>query len=482
MTANLLAHSDLFAAGIARSGAYNRTLTPFGFQAETRTFWEIPEIYEQMSPFCYAHKINEPILLIHGEADDNSGTFPIQSERLYMALKGHGATVRYVTLPHEAHGYAARESNLHIVAETLNWLDKYVKNAAGEAADRLGVAMNVTRRDNKVPRDGSDVLHDARCHPRGGGTHQGASPASRRSSTSPPPPGGRFFLKCENLQPAGAFKIRGAYNMVAQLTDRRSAARGVITYSSGNHGQAMALAARELGAPAVVVMPTTAPQIKIDGARAFGAEVIFAGTTSAERRARAEAEAAARGLTMVPPFDHEWIIAGQGTAGLEILEQLPDVAAVLVPIGGGGLLAGVAAAVKQVEPDGRGHRRRTGRRGGDEGLDRRRPPGHAADARRAIADGLMPVRPGDLTFAHVQQFVDAVDHGRRSGDHRRGAVDLRQRQDRRRAERRRDDCRRVAAARSTRRSASTARSSRSSAAATWRPSGSRRSCGSRGSG
>ena len=131
MTANLLAHSDLFAAGIARSGAYNRTLTPFGFQAETRTFWEIPGIYGKMSPFFHAHKINEPILLIHGEADDNSGTFPIQSERLYMALKGHGATVRYVTLPHEAHGYAARESNLHVLAETITWLDKYVKNAAG---------------------------------------------------------------------------------------------------------------------------------------------------------------------------------------------------------------------------------------------------------------------------------------------------------------------------------------------------------------
>jgi dipeptidyl aminopeptidase/acylaminoacyl peptidase len=129
MTANLLAHSDLFAAGVARSGAYNRTLTPFGFQAETRTYWEVPDIYLKMSPFNYAHKINEPILMIHGEADDNSGTFPIQSERLYMALKGHGATVRYVTLPGEAHGYSARESNLHVVAETINWLDKYVKNA-----------------------------------------------------------------------------------------------------------------------------------------------------------------------------------------------------------------------------------------------------------------------------------------------------------------------------------------------------------------
>jgi dipeptidyl aminopeptidase/acylaminoacyl peptidase len=130
MTANLLAHSDIFAAGIARSGAYNRSLTPFGFQNESRTYWEVPDLYGKMSPFNYAHKINEPILLIHGEADDNSGTFPIQSERLYMALKGHGATVRYVTLPNEAHGYAARESNLHVVAETLNWLDKYVKNRA----------------------------------------------------------------------------------------------------------------------------------------------------------------------------------------------------------------------------------------------------------------------------------------------------------------------------------------------------------------
>ncbi|HSC29362.1 MAG TPA: prolyl oligopeptidase family serine peptidase [Vicinamibacterales bacterium] len=129
MTANLLANSDLFAAGVARSGAYNRSLTPFGFQAETRTFWEIPQIYARMSPFFQANKINEPILLIHGEADNNSGTFPIQSERLYMALKGHGATVRYVTLPHESHGYSARESVFHTLAETVNWLDKYVKNA-----------------------------------------------------------------------------------------------------------------------------------------------------------------------------------------------------------------------------------------------------------------------------------------------------------------------------------------------------------------
>jgi dipeptidyl aminopeptidase/acylaminoacyl peptidase len=129
MTANLLAHTDLFRAGIARSGAYNRTLTPFGFQAEERTFWEAPEIYNAMSPFNYANKIKEPILLIHGEADNNSGTFPIQSERMYAALKGHGATVRYVVLPHESHGYSARESVMHTLAEMINWFDKHVKNA-----------------------------------------------------------------------------------------------------------------------------------------------------------------------------------------------------------------------------------------------------------------------------------------------------------------------------------------------------------------
>lgn len=129
MTANLLAHSDLFRAGIARSGAYNRTLTPFGFQSERRTLWEAPDLYLRVSPFLYANRINEPILLIHGEADNNTGTFPIQSERMYHALKGHGATVRYVTLPHESHGYAGRESVEHTLWEMLNWFDRHVKNA-----------------------------------------------------------------------------------------------------------------------------------------------------------------------------------------------------------------------------------------------------------------------------------------------------------------------------------------------------------------
>ena len=135
MTANLLAHSDLFRAGIARSGAYNRTLTPFGFQSERRTLWDAPELYLKVSPFMVATKINEPMLMIHGEVDDNTGTFPIQSERMYQALKGHGATVRLVMLPHEAHGYAGRESIEHVLFEMISWFDKYVKNAPSKARE-----------------------------------------------------------------------------------------------------------------------------------------------------------------------------------------------------------------------------------------------------------------------------------------------------------------------------------------------------------
>jgi threonine dehydratase len=217
---------------------------------------------------------------------------------------------------------------------------------------------------------------------------------------------GRLFLKCESLQPMGAFKIRGAYNMLAQLSaeERR---RGVITYSSGNHGQAVALAARELGAPAVIVMPTTAPQVKVDGARSYGAEVTFAGTTSLERKARAEQIAAERDLVIVPPFDHPMIIAGQGTAGIEILDQCPDVATVLVEVGGGGLSSGVSAAIKQraphvrvvgVEPDGAPK------------MSRSLEAGHPVTLERvgSIADGLLTVRPGELTFEHVRAFVDEV--------------------------------------------------------------------------
>ncbi|TAG59659.1 MAG: S9 family peptidase, partial [Runella slithyformis] len=133
MTANLLSHSKLFRAGIARSGAYNRTLTPFGFQNEERTYWQAPDVYNKMSPFMNVDKVKTPLLLTHGEADNNTGTFPIQSERYYNALKGMGATTKLVTFPYESHGYTAKESLLHLLYEMNGWLDKYVKNASAVA-------------------------------------------------------------------------------------------------------------------------------------------------------------------------------------------------------------------------------------------------------------------------------------------------------------------------------------------------------------
>jgi dipeptidyl aminopeptidase/acylaminoacyl peptidase len=142
MTANLLAHSNLFAAGIARSGAYNRTLTPFGFQAEERTFWEARETYGAMSPFAYADRIKAPLLLIHGQADNNSGTFPIQSERMYAAIRGNGGTARLVLLPAESHGYQARESVGHTLFEMVDWLDRHVKHAGDEATHPPGASAH----------------------------------------------------------------------------------------------------------------------------------------------------------------------------------------------------------------------------------------------------------------------------------------------------------------------------------------------------
>jgi dipeptidyl aminopeptidase/acylaminoacyl peptidase len=128
MTANLLAHTDLFAAGVAGSGAYNRTLTPFGFQGERRNFWEAQDVYMKLSPFTFANKIKKPLLMTHGEADNNPGTFPIQSQRLYQAISGTGGTAKLVMLPYESHGYSARESVMHVMAEMVEWMDKYVKN------------------------------------------------------------------------------------------------------------------------------------------------------------------------------------------------------------------------------------------------------------------------------------------------------------------------------------------------------------------
>jgi threonine dehydratase len=215
-----------------------------------------------------------------------------------------------------------------------------------------------------------------------------------------------LFLKCENLQPGGAFKIRGACNMIAQLPPATRAA-GVITYSSGNHGTAVALVADALGIPAVVVMPEHAARIKVEKVRRYGAEVFFAGSTSDDRKVRAEELANQRGLTIVPPFDHPWIIAGQGTTGLEILEQLPGVRAIYVPVGGGGQIAGISAAVKRM----RAHVRVIG----VEPLNAARMArsigaGHPVtlDQAVSIADGLLTLRPGDLTFAHVRALVDDV--------------------------------------------------------------------------
>ncbi len=215
-----------------------------------------------------------------------------------------------------------------------------------------------------------------------------------------------LLLKCEPQQPGGAFKIRGATNMLMRLSPE-ARTRGVITYSSGNHGQAVALAASRLGAPAVVVMPTTTPAVKVEGVKRWGAEALFEGTTSADRKARADREAAARGLTMIPPFDHPWIIEGQGTCGLEILDQVAEADVIVVPMGGGGFISGVAAAVKLsgsrarvvgVEPTGAAK------------MTASLAAGHPVTLERtaSIADGLMPVRPGDLTFEHVRAFVDDV--------------------------------------------------------------------------
>src|SRR5450756_577242 len=183
--------------------------------------------------------------------------------------------------------------------------------------------------------------------------------------------------------------------------------RGLLTYSSGNHGLAIALTARLLGVPAVIVMPTTAPAVKVEGARALGADVLFEGTTTIERKARAEAEAERRGLTIVPPFDHLQIAAGQGTIGLEILEQCPTVATVYVQMSGGGLISGVATALKRSRPsvcvvgvEPVGVARMTASLAAGHPVTIPITPG--------IADGLLAVRPGEVTFPHVQAFVDRV--------------------------------------------------------------------------
>jgi threo-3-hydroxy-L-aspartate ammonia-lyase len=216
----------------------------------------------------------------------------------------------------------------------------------------------------------------------------------------------QLLLKPEMLQRGGAFKFRGAYNFLAQLTPAERE-RGVIAPSSGNHAQAVALAAKLFGVKAVVVMPTTVTSAKRGGAERLGARIELAGTTTQDRYDRAVELMNDEGLTMVPPYDHEWIIAGQGTAGLEIAQDLPDVDTVLVPVGGGGLSAGLATAIKLLVPTAR----IVGvEPSGSPKLSRARAAGRPVriPANAGLADGLLAVEVGGLTFAHHERFLDEV--------------------------------------------------------------------------
>src|SRR6202167_1815229 len=219
----------------------------------------------------------------------------------------------------------------------------------------------------------------------------------------------RLFLKPENQQPIGAFKLRGAYNKIASLS-QEALSRGVITYSSGNHAQGVAYAARALGVKAVIVMPDNAPAIKREATAALGAEIVIVGPGSAERQAKAEELAAQHGYVIVPPYNDEHIIAGQGTMGLEILEDLPEVETVLAPVGGGGMISGVAAAIKLskpsinvigVEPELAADAQASLRAGKIVQFP-------AAEVSRTIADGLRTQSVGAINFEHIRRYVDDI--------------------------------------------------------------------------
>jgi threonine dehydratase len=219
----------------------------------------------------------------------------------------------------------------------------------------------------------------------------------------------RLWVKAEGLQPIGSFKLRGAYNKIAQLPVQERA-RGVITFSSGNHGQGVAYAARAMGVKAVVVMPSNAPEIKRRATAALGAEIVIVGPESSERKAKAEELAAAFGYVVIPPYDDRAIIAGQGSCGLEILEEMPDVGLVLVPVGGGGLLSGIAAAIKLsrpeikvlgIEPELAADAAESMKAGKLVAFD----PGQTAGT---SADGLRTQSVGTLNFAHLQAYVDGI--------------------------------------------------------------------------
>jgi threonine dehydratase len=219
----------------------------------------------------------------------------------------------------------------------------------------------------------------------------------------------RLFLKPENQQPIGAFKLRGAYNKIASLSDDERK-RGVITYSSGNHAQGVAYAARALGVKAVIVMPDNAPAIKREATATLGAEIVIVGPGSAERQLKAEALAALHGYVIVPPYNDEQIIAGQGTMGLEILEELPEVETVLAPVGGGGMISGIATAIKLskpttkvigVEPELAGDAQASLRAGKIVEFP-------AGDVSRTIADGLRTQSIGPINFEHMRRYVDDI--------------------------------------------------------------------------
>ncbi len=224
-----------------------------------------------------------------------------------------------------------------------------------------------------------------------------------------PGDGHQLYFKPESLQPVGAFKIRGAYNKVASLSEAERK-RGVITYSSGNHARAVAYAARCFGVPAVIVMPGNAPKVKQQATAALGAEIVLVGAASSERQAKAEALAAEHGYVMVEPYNDEKIVAGQGTCGLEIVEDLPDVELVLAPISGGGLLSGIATAVKLsnpkvkvigVEPELAGDAQESFRAG-------RVVEWPAEKTTRTICDGLRTQSVGEIPFAHIRKYVDDI--------------------------------------------------------------------------
>jgi threonine dehydratase len=219
----------------------------------------------------------------------------------------------------------------------------------------------------------------------------------------------QIFIKPENLQPIGSFKLRGAYNKIASLTAEERK-RGVVAHSSGNHAQGVAFAARALGVKATIVMPSTAPKVKLDATRALGADVVLVGPASEDRIRKAEELERERGLVPVPPYNDEKIIAGQGTMGLEILEDLPEVELVLVPIGGGGSISGIATAIKEsrpsakvigVEPEFAADAQASLRSGKIQSIS-------AESAARTAADGLRSQSIGEINFEHIRKYVDGI--------------------------------------------------------------------------